>query len=135
MSEANLNINRLSELLQETAEISITDLFEIEELQTLQDAFAQANHVGSLITRPDGTPITRPSNFCRLCRDVVRATEKGLANCIRSDSIIGRQRPDGPHDSAMFERRWAPLRPGPRRTFPDLQGGGILNRNNGEFSS
>jgi PAS domain S-box-containing protein len=76
--------------------VSITDLFAVEELQGVQDAFAEATGVASLITQPNGTPITRPSNFCRLCRDVIRKTERGGANCIASDSVIGRQNPAGP---------------------------------------
>lgn len=80
----------------ETADISFADLFNIEDIQRIQDAFAEAFEVASLITRPDGTPITRPSNFCRLCKDIIRKTDKGLANCIFSDSVIGRHDPHGP---------------------------------------
>ncbi|MFH1985083.1 MAG: response regulator [Pseudomonadota bacterium] len=77
-------------------DIEFSDLFNIDDLQKIQDAFAQATNVASLITHPDGTPITRPSNFCRLCNDIIRKSEKGRANCFYSDSIIGRQNPDGP---------------------------------------
>ena len=80
----------------ETAEVSFTDLFDIEEIQKIQDAFAEATHVASIITHPDGTPITRPSSFCYLCMDIIRKTDKGLANCFYSDSVIGRQNPTGP---------------------------------------
>lgn len=78
------------------ADISITDLFSVEELQSAQDAFADATGVASLITFPDGTPITRPSNFCRLCQDIIRKTEKGRANCMLSDALIGKQSSKGP---------------------------------------
>lgn len=81
----------------ETTDISFTDLFNIDDMQKIQDAFAEAFNLASLITNPDGTPITRPSRFCRLCIDIIRETEKGLANCVFSDSIIGRQNPDGPN--------------------------------------
>jgi PAS domain S-box-containing protein len=80
----------------ETARVSFTDLFDIEAIQKIQDAFADATHVASLITHPDGTPITCPSNFCSLCMDIIRKTDKGLANCFYSDSVIGRQNPSGP---------------------------------------
>ncbi|TVR06501.1 MAG: PAS domain S-box protein [Spirochaetaceae bacterium] len=72
------------------------NLFDIEELQTLQDQFSQAMHVAALITLPDGTPVTRPSGFTRLCHDVIRATEIGNANCMRSDAAFGVVNPDGP---------------------------------------
>jgi len=76
--------------------LSFNDLFDLEEIQRIQDLFSDATGVASLITHPDGTPITRPSNFCRLCSDIIRKTEKGLANCYLSDAVIGRQNPSGP---------------------------------------
>lgn len=44
-------------------EISLFDLFQAEEIQRVQDAFAIASNVASVISAPDGTPLTRPSNF------------------------------------------------------------------------
>ncbi len=76
--------------------IVFEDLFDLEDLQRLQDQFARATGVASIITHVDGTPITRPSNFCRLCNDIIRKTEKGRANCYRSDAAIGRLKSDGP---------------------------------------
>jgi len=80
----------------ETADISFADLFNIEDIQRIQDSFAEALDVASIITYPDGTPITRPSHFCRLCSEIIRKTEIGKANCIFSDSVIGGQNADGP---------------------------------------
>ena len=76
--------------------IRFTDIFDLGEIQKLQDLFADANGVASIITHPDGTPITNPSNFCRLCENIIRKTEKGIANCMKSDAIIGRQNLEGP---------------------------------------
>lgn len=76
--------------------IAFEELFNLDEIQELQDKFAKACGVASIITNVDGTPITRPSNFSRLCRDIIRSTEKGRENCHCSDAIIGRQDPDGP---------------------------------------
>ncbi|NLU40192.1 MAG: PAS domain S-box protein [Bacteroidales bacterium] len=73
-----------------------SDLFSVEELQRLQDLFSNATGVASLITEPDGTPITKPTNFCRLCNDLIRKTEKGLANCIKSDTLLGAGNQTGP---------------------------------------
>lgn len=91
--------NRSNEILVESTESSdynFYDLFDIKEIQAIQDSFSLALGVGSLITLPDGTPITKPSNFCRLCRDIIRKTEKGMSNCMRSDRIIGAYNPEGP---------------------------------------
>jgi len=75
--------------------VEFTDLFDIDEIQSIQDAFADATGVASVITYPDGTPITTPSNFCRLCSEVIRGTTLGLANCKRSDAAIGNSDPAG----------------------------------------
>ena len=76
--------------------IVFEQFFCLEELQRLQDEFAAATGVASIITNPDGSPITRPSRFCRLCVDIIRKTPLGLANCCKSDARIGRLRLDGP---------------------------------------
>ena len=86
----------LTQPLAEAADIRFADLFNIQEIQRIQDTFAQATGVASIITTPDGQPITRPSNFCRLCSQVIRATDRGLANCLRSDAELGRYNPVGP---------------------------------------
>ena len=76
--------------------IQFTDIFVLEEIQHLQDLFSNATGVASIITKPDGTPITKPSNFCRLCNSIIRKTEKGLSNCYKSDAALGLQNSTGP---------------------------------------
>ncbi|MFW5740134.1 MAG: PocR ligand-binding domain-containing protein, partial [Myxococcota bacterium] len=76
--------------------LTFEDLFDLPAIQRLQDEFARATGVASIITRTDGAPITRASSFCRLCQDVIRGTEKGRQNCFRSDAELGRFRSDGP---------------------------------------
>jgi PAS domain S-box-containing protein len=77
-------------------QFSFVDIFNLEDIQRLQDLFSDATGVASIITHPDGTPITRPSNFCRLCNDIIRKTEKGLANCFKSDAVLGYHNTTGP---------------------------------------
>jgi len=72
------------------------EIFELDKLQQIQDLFSDATGVASIITKPDGTPITYPSNFCSLCSNIIRKTEKGQANCFKSDAIIGKFNPGGP---------------------------------------
>jgi PAS domain S-box-containing protein len=81
---------------QTTDEIQFSDIFNLEDIQHIQDLFADATGVASIITLPDGTPITKPSNFCRLCNEIIRQTKTGLSNCFKSDAVIGRPNPDGP---------------------------------------
>ena len=68
--------------------LSFEDLFDLDRIQHLQDRFADATRVASVITRPDGVPITRPSNFTRLCRDIIGQSDKGKANCRWSDGAL-----------------------------------------------
>ncbi len=89
-------VDVLTEPGQETANLQLADLFDLEEIQRIQDSFAAATGVASIITAPDGTPITRPSNFCRLCEHIIRGTEKGRCNCFHSDAVLGRHHPEGP---------------------------------------
>ena len=62
-------------------DIQYSDVLSLEEIQSLQDLFSDVSGVASLITLPDGTPITNPSNYCKLCNNIIRKTDKGLANC------------------------------------------------------
>jgi PAS domain S-box-containing protein len=86
----------LTRPLDDASSLAFEELFNLDDIQRLQDEFAKATGVASLITDPEGTPITAPSNFCRLCRDIIRKTEKGRINCFKSDAEIGRFHPEGP---------------------------------------
>lgn len=89
-------MNKDSTTFDEVHDIRFKDIFDIKELQKIQDLFSDATGVASIITLPDGKPITKPSNFCRLCNNIIRKTEKGLTNCFQSDSVIGRHNLSGP---------------------------------------
>jgi diguanylate cyclase (GGDEF)-like protein/PAS domain S-box-containing protein len=85
----------LTRPLDDTTSLTFEDLFNLQDIQRLQDDFAHATGVAALMVSPDGTPITAPSNFCRLCQEV-RRTAKGQANCCRSDAAIGQPSKQGP---------------------------------------
>lgn len=89
-------IMSLTSPVEDSDILQFTDLFDLAEIQQIQDAFASATGVASVITDANGIPITRPSNFCRLCSKIIRNSEKGLANCLFSDSVVGRKNPSGP---------------------------------------
>ena len=61
--------------------LQFEDLFDLDDMQKLQDSFAAAFGIASIITRPDGTPITRPSRFSNLCTDIILKTTLGKDNC------------------------------------------------------
>lgn len=77
------------------SEIQFNDIFDLDEIQHLQDLFSDATGVASIITRPDGTPITNSTNFCKFC-NIIRKTEIGLTNCFKSDAAIGKHNSSGP---------------------------------------
>jgi len=72
------------------------ELFDLAEIQRMQDSFAAAMGLASIITLPDGTPITRPSGFSHLCAEIIRKTEIGLANCRAAERQLGRFSPERP---------------------------------------
>lgn len=80
----------------DTDSLTFQDVFSLEDIQVIQDAFSSATGVASIITHLDGSPITRPSNFCQLCDNIIRKTEKGRKNCYISDAVLGRYHPEGP---------------------------------------
>lgn len=94
--EIEQRLRALTRPLDQPGNIVFQELFDLSTIQRIQDEFAAATGVASLITAPDGTPLTRPSNFYRLCGDIIRGTEKGLSNCRQSDATLGRYNPDGP---------------------------------------
>jgi len=79
-----------------SSEINFKDLFDIDEIQKIQDAFAKVTGVASIITDTEGLPITNPSNFCFLCEHIIRKNPKGLENCNRSKTELGKFFTDKP---------------------------------------
>lgn len=69
-------------------EINFEDAFDISELQELQDVLTRSLQIASIITDVKGNPITRSSNFCKLC-NLVRKSQEGMKNCMYSDAVIG----------------------------------------------
>lgn len=78
----------LTRPLDSPGDIGLEDLFNIDELQKLQDEFALAHGVASLITDVNGKPITRASNFCRLCDEFIRKDPVGGRECEIIDSKV-----------------------------------------------
>ncbi|MEI6433690.1 MAG: PAS domain S-box protein [Bacteroidota bacterium] len=72
---------------EKSNEIEFANIFDLRNIQRMQDLFSDATGVASIITFPDGAPITAPSNFCRLCNDIIRKTKKGSANCFLTDDM------------------------------------------------
>jgi PAS domain S-box-containing protein len=78
------------------SDLKFTDLFDMDEIQRMQDVFAKATGVAVLLTDVEGNPLTENSNFSYLCGHLVRCTELGRTRCAISDAALGRPNPDGP---------------------------------------
>ncbi len=98
------------------SDVTFTDLFELSEIQAVQDAFAQAVGVASVITGPDGVPLTRSSNPGSLCL-LIQKSSLGPCACAKAThALIAPLSGPGPHvcpSSGMFTGV-APIRAGER---------------------
>jgi ligand-binding sensor protein len=63
---------------------------DVDRLDEMMDRFADALHVGAIITTADGTPISRASNFSSFCKKV-RSDGPGRFACFKSDADGGRR--------------------------------------------
>jgi excisionase family DNA binding protein len=59
------------------------EVLPISCVQSMQDIFAEAVDVGSIVTRLDGQPVTEMSNSCEFCR-LMLSSPKGRQGCIDS---------------------------------------------------
>ena len=82
----NLKINNLR----------FIDLFSLEEIQRIQELYAESTGLASQIIYPDGTPITSPCNFSRLCSEVICNSEKGLEHCRKTKAELSKNNNTGP---------------------------------------
>lgn len=86
----------LTRPLDQPEGIAFDDLFSLSDIQRMQDEFASATGVASIIVAPDGTLITIPSNFTGLCEDIFGTTEEECVHCFGSSALIRRPHPEGP---------------------------------------
>ncbi len=59
------------------------DVLPVVYVQAIQDIFAEAMGVGSIVTRLDGKPLTRISNPCAFC-NLILSTPQGFQQCVHS---------------------------------------------------
>ncbi len=98
-------VTALTRTLDSSKGVDFADLFDIKDMQRLQDEFSDAMGVASLITHPDGSPITQASNFCELC-ELIRKTDKGRENCYKSDAVFGQMRSGPTISTCMSGGLW-----------------------------
>lgn len=68
-------------------DIHFFDLFDITEIQKLQDLFSAASKVSSVIMDLDGNMLTKPSNFTPLCKLILNKSSNGSPACFSFDHL------------------------------------------------
>jgi excisionase family DNA binding protein len=66
------------------------DVLLLSCVQSMQDIFAEAMDVGSIVTRLDGQPVTEMSNSCEFCR-LILSSPTGRQGCIASWRRLAKQ--------------------------------------------
>ncbi|PIC63224.1 histidine kinase [Sporosarcina sp. P13] len=68
---------------------NLREFVNIDQLQKLQEQFAEAMGVAVLICDAQGNPMTEPSQFTAFCK-YIRSCSEGLNRCILSDDKVGK---------------------------------------------
>lgn len=66
-------------------EITLTDLFDIDMLQRIQDAFSNMMGLAALITDANGVAVTKGTNFTDFCAKYTRVSPIGCMRCQECD--------------------------------------------------
>ncbi len=72
--------------------LSLPELIDLDELQAIQDSIAKTTGISSVISSPDGEPLTRfsyPTGFCSL----IQSTEEGKRRCLLSFKEMSEKAP------------------------------------------
>ncbi|MBK3517061.1 PocR ligand-binding domain-containing protein [Carboxylicivirga marina] len=74
--------------VEDSSQLTLLNVFELDQLQKMQDAFSFAMGISSLITDVNGKPMTRMSFSNHVCAKV-RSTAKGQQMCMESSRDLG----------------------------------------------
>lgn len=70
-------------------EYKFSELFDMKEIQKLQDLFSAALGVVSIITEPDGTPITKPSGLGSSYTEIIKDADSIFVKCLGKGLLEG----------------------------------------------
>lgn len=71
--------------------LTLTDLIDVELLQTVQNAFSRLTGFAALVTDADGTAVTEGSNFSDFCMKHIRSHPLGKKLCEQCDKFGAHQ--------------------------------------------
>ncbi|HPE69205.1 MAG TPA: ABC transporter substrate binding protein [Thermotogota bacterium] len=83
-----LRLGYLERTEMETDDVSLNQLFSMEELQRIQDRFLKNSGLFSVITDPSGEFLTIPRNFPPICR-LVHSSVEGKRRCAQFTQKLG----------------------------------------------
>ena len=86
----------LTHPLNQPQGIAFDDLFDLSEIQRIQDDFSTAAGVASIIIDAEGHAITRPSNFIELCNYMPRSRESTVIDFFAFPAEVEQSSPQGP---------------------------------------
>lgn len=92
LSEEEQSLKRLKALngeAEETAPLELQDVFDMELLQRIQDAFSDATGVAAIFVDRNGNPVLKYSNFTPFCT-AIRTIPEFYKHCTNSDDRGGR---------------------------------------------
>lgn len=75
--------------------IHFENIFDLKEIQHLQDLFSEAHNVGSVIIGLDNKPVTQPSNSCSFCNKTIERKRNYTGRCCLSGITPGYSDPNG----------------------------------------
>ena len=78
-------MDRLNSLKEE--ELKLTDLIDVETLQSIQDAFSNLVKISAITTDANGVPITKGSNWVDFCTKYTRGSKIGNERCMKCDRM------------------------------------------------
>lgn len=84
-------------------ELAFFDLFHLDEIQEIQDAFAQAAGVASVIVDALGKPLTRPSNVSSEVSTLISGITEAEVFCIFCETLLWPSETDGPDTQLCTE--------------------------------
>jgi len=84
------DIERKQITTTKSTSLSLLNVFDLGQLQRMQDAFSFATGISSLITTPEGQPITKVSLSNNVCLKV-RSTNEGQRMCMESSKLLGEE--------------------------------------------
>lgn len=69
--------------------LEISDVIDINLLQTFQDNFAESMDIASVTVDRNGNPVTKPSSYTSFCTNFVHSSATGDMRCAKSHRIGG----------------------------------------------